>query len=110
MTLYESWLQTCESADIPAISFHSCCKLLAILYVFGGNSENFTHNLKLVADIKYAQKQSRLDGGKTPDALYVREIGKLARELEMLKYDGLLSSAHPNHWAVQMMNKYNIRI
>lgn len=82
MTDYQKLIQTCESAGIPFMSLDTCCRLLAILHTIGGNSEIFTHHVKLLEDVKYAQRRLNIFGGETPDAEGTILLKQYIRELE----------------------------
>ena len=79
---YEQWLDSCHEAGLPALSKDTCARLLAIVGVIGGNNEVFTHNTKLVAEWKYAQKRFNIQGGEIPNAEGVELIKKYYHELE----------------------------
>lgn len=49
------WNDTCKAAGLVSISKCTAAKLLAIVYVLGGERESFTHNEKLKADLDYIQ-------------------------------------------------------
>ena len=64
MTLYERMLETAEQCGLKILSDDFCCKLLAWLYVFGGEYEMVLYNLKMRAEIEYAQKRLNVYGGE----------------------------------------------
>lgn len=64
MTLYKQMLETAEQCGLKILSDDFCCKLLAWLYVFGGEYEMVISNLKMRTEIKHAQKQLNVYGGE----------------------------------------------
>ena len=42
-SLYSQWLRSFETANIKAISLNTVAKILAITYVYGGDSVSYTH-------------------------------------------------------------------
>ena len=52
-------------AGIPIVPTETCAIICAMLLVWG-NTENFTHNHRLVCELKYAQKRFRIEGGEKP--------------------------------------------
>ncbi len=105
--MYEKWSNTLQSADIGPISDDTCCKLMAITYVFGGANEAFTHNTKLVSDIKYAQKRMNLFGGEIPNADLLPKYQAYTKELQP---NGWFGDEVKCDWAVELMSRYNIKL
>lgn len=108
----QQWLETCRQADIPALSKDTCARLLAIIGVIGGSMEAFTHNKKLIADWKYAQKRFHIEGGEIPDPEGAELIKKYYHEL-MDYYNSAprneqsespMAVVHPQ-WVVDMMKE-----
>lgn len=56
--MYEAALQ----AGLPIVSCETCAIICAMLLVWG-NSEEFTHNHRLVCELQYAQKRYNIEGG-----------------------------------------------
>lgn len=81
--LYSQWIEALETVGLKPISDDTCCKLLAVVYVFGGNSESFTSHLKLVADIQYSQKRMNINGGLIPNADLLPILQTYIKELEV---------------------------
>lgn len=110
--IYSLWLESCRQADIPALSTDTCARLLAIIGVIGGSMEVFTHNKKLIADWKYAQKKLSVQGGETPDVEGARLIKNYYHELmdyyksapKNESSDSPLAVIHPQ-WVVAMMKE-----
>lgn len=107
MFQYENWINALEIINIKPISDDTCCKLMAILYVFGGSSEVFTHNIKLVVDIKYAQRRMNLFGGEIANIDLLSNIKSYIKELQP---NGLYGEDVKCDWAIELMNKYNINM
>lgn len=61
------WNDTCKAAGLVSIGKDTAAKLLAIVYVLGGEREAFTHNEKLKADLDYIQEVYGFKGGAVPD-------------------------------------------
>ena len=59
-------------AGIPIVPTETCAIICAMLLVWG-NTENFTHNHRLVCELKYAQKRFRIEGGGTTAVAAMRE-------------------------------------
>lgn len=113
----EQFLTSLFLAGIPAMRMDDCCRLLAIVYVIGGSMEAFTHNEKLVAEWKYAQKRVGLEDGKVPDAEAVSALKKYVSELETYYKNAQYNSnsqspfskVHPE-WVIEFMrNRYGIK-
>lgn len=106
-TLYQQWVDALQCADIKPLNDSTCCKLLAILYVFGGSRVEFTHHNKLLADIGYAQKRLNISGGEIPDHELTSELQKYINELTP---DGIQGEWRKPKWALEVMNRYNITL
>lgn len=110
--IYEQWLESCLQVGIPAISTDTCARLLAIIGVIGGSMEAFTHNMKLVAEWKYAQKKLNVLGGETPDEEGARLMRRYYHELNDYynnatkneESESPFAVIHPN-WVVNMMKE-----
>jgi hypothetical protein len=59
--MYETALQ----AGLPIVSRDTCAIICAMLPVWG-NSEQFTHNHRLVCELLYTQKRFGIEGGSVP--------------------------------------------
>lgn len=103
--LYQQWIDTLQCARIKPLSDSTCCKLLTILYVFGGSREEFTHHSKFLADIDYAQKRLNISGGEIPDQELVPELQQYIHELTP---DGIQGEWKKPQWALALMNRYDI--
>lgn len=118
LTDLQKMIRTCESAGIPYMSLDTCCRLLAILQTVGGNHEIFTHHLKLIEDVKYAQRRLNIFGGEIPDAEGVALLKHYIGELETYyenapKKEGSEAVFSVKHlpWVEEFLkSRYNIRL
>lgn len=109
---YRNLIRTCESAGIPFMSLDKCCRLLAIIHTLGGNNEIFTHHVKLLEDVKYAQRRLNLFGGEVPDPEGLQLLKGYVRELDSYYEsapkkegsDALYSPKHPP-WVEELLKK-----
>lgn len=116
MKLYEQWLESCKQADIPALTKDTCARLLAIIGVIGGSMEDFTHNKKLIADWKYAQKRFNIEDGEVPDVEGVVLVKKYYHELKDYyknaprdeQSQSSLAVVHPQWVSDMMKERYGI--
>lgn len=105
--LYQQWIDSLQCARIKPLADSTCCKLLAILYVFGGSREEFTHHDKFLADISYAQKRLNISGGKTPNQELIPELQKYINELTP---DGIQGELRKPQWILKLMSRYDITL
>ena len=97
------WNESCKEAGLVSIGKDTAAKLLAIVYVLGGEREAFTHNEKLKADLEYIQDVYGIYGGKIPDQEVVELVKSYTKQLEA-------SEDYPQ-WATKLMNEnYNINL
>ena len=100
---YSNFAKAFLSADIPFLSTDTSARILAIVYVYGGDKESMTHNVKLKADLEYIQKKHGIEGGETPDEKISVLIKKYVSEFE--------SKEKAPQWAKEMFNeKYGIEL
>ncbi|MGM9861220.1 MAG: hypothetical protein ACI30W_01355 [Muribaculaceae bacterium] len=81
INLYQQWADAFASIGLSHISTETAAKLLAILYVYGGSSEDFTHTPRLLTDIQTAQRMFNIEGGEEPSPEGVLLIQKYIKEL-----------------------------
>lgn len=112
--IYEEWVQSLQQVGIHPISDDTVAKILAIVYVYGGSME-FIFNEKLKADIFYAQKRAKLNGGEVPDVDIVREIRRYIEDIEgflekakTVKSDTPFDVEHPQWVRDFMKERYDI--
>lgn len=80
--LYKQWSDAFDSVGMCHLSLDTCCKILAVVYVYGGSHENFTFNEKLRIDYQAAAKRCNIGGGLTPNIEAVKLIRQYTQELE----------------------------
>lgn len=106
--LRKQWNDTCKAAGLASISKDTAAKLLAIIYVLGGEREVFTHNEKLKADIDYIQEVYSFQEGEVPN----KEVAALFRKyvVELDFFTPSINQWHPQ-WATELMkDNYNINL
>ena len=97
------WNESCKAAGLVSIGKDTAAKLLAIVYVLGGEREAFTHNEKLKADLEYIQDVYGFQGGMTPDTFVSNALKQYCNELEDYK-------TIPQ-WATKLMEEnYGIKL
>lgn len=103
MSDYEKLLATALQCGLKVISDDFCCKLLAWLYVYGGERESVLYNVKLRAEIMYAQSRLNLHGGEVPDAELSSRLRQYVNECG--------SYSHPARpcWMDEIDKRYGIR-
>lgn len=100
----KQWNESCKAAGLVSIGKDTAAKLLAIVYVLGGEREAFTHNEKLKADIDYIQETYCFLGGLIPDVEVKNRFRKYTKELEANDKD------YPQ-WATKLMQEqYGINL
>lgn len=100
-TLYHDWIEAFENIGLKPMSDDTCCRLLAILQVYGDGNEIFTHHIKFLEDVKYAQRRCNLFGGEVPNLELIDD----------LKYYIVQLENGNNEWVDKfLLDKYNIKI
>lgn len=99
--LKRQWNDACKAFGLIAIGRDTAAKLLAIVYVLGGEREAFVFNVKINADLNYICDVYGFRGGDTPDRRVAESLKKYVIELERC------GENYPN-WAIDMMKRYNI--
>lgn len=101
--LRKRWNESCKAAGLVSIGRDTAAKLLAIVYVLGGDREAFTHNEKLKVDLEYVQDVYGFRGGMFPDGEVVEMLRLHVNELER--------SVKVPEWAVKMMSdRYGVNL
>ena len=101
--LQKDWLDACMSAGIPAVTTDTAARVLAVLYVFGGEHEEMTLNVKFTQEVKYIQKRFHIEGGEVPDETFVLTLQHYIKELE--------KQNDPPEWAVNLYrDRYGIKV
>lgn len=78
--MYESALQV----GLPIVSRETCAIICAMLLVWG-NHEMFTHNSRLVCELRYAQKRFHVEGGESPDPEFAKKLQYYVGNLELVQ-------------------------
>ena len=78
--MYESALQV----GLPIVNRETCAIICAMLLVWG-NCEQFTHNHRLVCELKYAQQRFHIEGSESPDADFARLLRSYVGQLEIMQ-------------------------
>lgn len=101
--LQRDWLEACQSAGIPAVTTDTAARVLAVLYVFGGEHEEMTLNVKFTQEVKYIQRRFRIEGGEVPDKDFAHLLRHYVRQLEQ--------QSEPPQWAVSLYrDRYGIKV
>lgn len=91
-TLYQQWADAFASVGECHLSLDTCCKLLAVVYVYGGANEAFTQTSDLVTDWRAAARRLNISGGETVNpeghALLRKYIGDLEDDVKNRKSRG----------------------
>lgn len=110
MDIHELYSQFCEAlkaVEIAPMSLDRAARLLAILYVHGGQNEAFVTHPRLTRDIFTAQDVLNIHGGQVPNPEGMRLMQGYIRELE--SYVKAKSNTAPL-WADEMMRRYNVEM
>jgi hypothetical protein len=87
-----------------SIGKDTAAKMLAIVYVLGGEREAFTHNEKLKADLEYIQDVYGFQGGEVPNQEVVELLKSYTKELES-------NDKEYPEWATKLMQEnYGIKL
>lgn len=78
--MYESAL----AAGLPIVSREVCAIICAMLNVWG-NHEMFTHNHRLVCELRYAQQRFHLYGGEAPDPEFAQLLSGYVSQLQLMQ-------------------------
>lgn len=97
-TLYNSALEM----GIPIVDIETCAIICAMLAVWG-NHEMFTHNHRLVAELRYAQKRFHVEGGEVPDGEFKKKLEGYVKQLELMQKR---ESRVPDHIDTLFQNRY----
>lgn len=79
---YMATLRTADAVGMSIIPLWKAARLMAIIYVWGGGDEGFTHCPKLKCDIDYLQEKYQLYGTGIPPAEFAIALQKEVRDLE----------------------------
>jgi hypothetical protein len=92
---------TALAAGIPIISGDKCCRLLAWLYVCGGENEQTVLDSRLSNALLYAQKRLNLLGGEIPDV----ELLPVLRGY----IQSITDYMNPPEWVLELEKEYGIK-
>ena len=112
-SLYSQWLRSFESANIKVISLNTVAKILAITYVYGGDSSDFTLNQKFIDDIKYIQRVYHIHGAgqSNKDLIEIfQSYVRILEQFESKQTDNNTGKTAPE-WAINLFKeRYNITL
>ena len=82
----ERWAmyQSALTAGIPIVSTETCAIICAMLLVWG-NTEEFTHNHRLVCELQYAQRRFHIEGSESPDPEFDALLQSYVSQLELMQ-------------------------
>jgi hypothetical protein len=83
LNLARAMAATCAAAGLPLVSDENCCRLLAWVYVFGGECEAIALNPSVRNAVMYAQCRLNIDGGEIPNQELVPLLKRYIKEAEM---------------------------
>lgn len=78
--MYDSAL----AIGLPIVNRETCAIICAMLLVWG-NHEMFTHNHRLVCELRYAQKRFHLQGSETPDNEFAAIMQSYVSQLHLMQ-------------------------
>lgn len=103
-SLRKQWNDACKATGLVSIGRDTAAKLLAIIYVLGGEREAFTHNEKLKSDLEYVQETYSFFGGLIPDVEVKNKFRNYVKELEA-------NEKEAPKWAKKLMQEnYGIKL
>lgn len=82
VNLYQQWADAFASIGSSHISNDTAAKILAVVYVYGGSFEGFTHTPTLTTDLRAATRMFNIEGSEKPTIEGIKLIRKYVRELE----------------------------
>jgi len=94
--------QSFNNIGATMMSDHFAAKLLAYVYVNGGNNEMITHHEGLGAGIAIAQQKFNLFGGEIPTRHGVELINKYVKELEL--------NGKETVWLFELEDRYKVKL
>lgn len=95
--------ETCLRAEIPIMSGDKCCRLLAWVYMYGGQYE-IPCMPKLYNAILYAQRRLNIMGGTDKmDMELIPVLQRYARELEAC------GDYNPPQWVYDLLAEYDLK-
>ena len=76
--------QSALDLGLPIVSTETCAIICAMLLVWG-NTEEFTHNHRLVCELQYAQRRFHIEGSESPDPDFARLLQSYVSQLELMQ-------------------------
>lgn len=115
--IYKLWSDAFASVGLCSISFDTCCKLMAVVLVYGGSSEMFTHITRLKSDIETARRRLNIHGTSILPPETVKTIKQYVNELQNdvdqspVGEDSAAPFSKVCHvnWAVELMKSYGMK-
>lgn len=80
----EAMYDSALSVGLPIVSKEICAIICAMLLVWG-NSEEFTHNHRLVCELRYAQKRFHINGSESPNQDFAAILKSYVSQLEIVQ-------------------------
>lgn len=95
--------ETALNAGIPIVSTETCAIICAMLYSWG-NTEQFTHNHRLVCELQYAQRRFGIEGsGKVIDRQFLTALNYY---IDLLELNIKRESRVPDHIDKMFQERY----
>lgn len=69
---------------LPIVSREICAIICAMLLVWG-NTEQFTHNHRLVCELQYAQKRFHVEGSKSPNPEFASMFQSYVSQIKLMQ-------------------------
>ena len=73
-------LKSFDQIGEPMCSLAKSAEIMAMVLVYGGNHESFTHSTKLKVYLKYIMDKYRIKGGEVCDQEFAKELKKYVKE------------------------------
>lgn len=114
---HQQWAESFARAGICHLTVDTCCRLLAVVYVYGGLSESFVFNKRLATDIAAAQRRLNIGEGLLPDGDCTKRLKAYVKELtddasqSPAGEDPSAPALHVCHvpWALKLMKGYGLK-
>lgn len=101
----EAMYNSALELGLPIVSRDTCAIICAMLLVWG-NHEMFTHNHRLVCELRYAQKRFHIEGGECPDPDFTALLQGYASQLQLMQDR---ESRVPDHIDNLFQERYGFR-
>ena len=80
----EAMYNSALEMGLPIVNRETCAIICAMLLVWG-NHEMFTHNHRLVCELRYAQKRFHVEGGESPDIYFADIMQGYVSQLQLMQ-------------------------